>query len=275
MRTSLAQRSLGGIATSLLRNRYLILQMVRREVSARYRGSVIGVLWSLLLPLIMLAVYTFIFGVTLEVRWSQDTNENWGEFAIILFTGLILHQILADCITRAPLLMIANASYVKRVIFPLEILAWTTLGAALFQGLTGFVALCVFRLAMTGALPWTIVLVPVIVAPFALICLGLIWMLSAIGTFVRDVAQVITFVPLVLLFLGPVLFPLSALPPTARTMVILNPLTVVVMQTRNAVLLGQMPDWSALAVYSIAALVLAWAGLYVFLRSKSAFADVL
>jgi lipopolysaccharide transport system permease protein len=100
-------------------------------------------------------------------------------------------------------------------------------------------------------------------------------MLSAIGTFVRDVAQVITFVPLVLLFLGPVLFPLSALPPTARTMVILNPLTVVVMQTRNAVLLGQMPDWSALAVYSIAALVLAWAGLYVFLRSKSAFADVL
>jgi lipopolysaccharide transport system permease protein len=275
MRTSLAQRSLGGIATSLLRNRYLILQMVRREVSARYRGSVIGVLWSLLLPLIMLAVYTFIFGVTLKVRWSQDTNENWGEFAIILFTGLILHQILADCITRAPLLMIANASYVKRVIFPLEILAWTTLGAALFQGLTGFVALCVFRLAMTGALPWTIVLVPVIVAPFALICLGLIWMLSAIGTFVRDVAQVITFVPLVLLFLGPVLFPLSALPPTARTMVILNPLTVVVMQTRNAVLLGQMPDWSALAVYSIAALVLAWAGLYVFLRSKSAFADVL
>jgi lipopolysaccharide transport system permease protein len=275
MRTSLAQRSLGGIATSLLRNRYLILQMVRREVSARYRGSVIGVLWSLLLPLIMLAVYTFIFGVTLKVRWSQDTNENWGEFAIILFTGLILHQILADCITRAPLLMIANASYVKRVIFPLEILAWTTLGAALFQGLTGFVALCVFRLAMTGALPWTIVLVPVVVAPFALICLGLIWMLSAIGTFVRDVAQVITFVPLVLLFLGPVLFPLSALPPTARTMVILNPLTVVVMQTRNAVLLGQMPDWSALAVYSIAALVLAWAGLYVFLRSKSAFADVL
>jgi lipopolysaccharide transport system permease protein len=275
MRTSLAQRSLGGIATSLLRNRYLILQMVRREVSARYRGSVIGVLWSLLLPLIMLAVYTFIFGVTLKVRWSQDTNENWGEFAIILFTGLILHQILADCITRAPLLMIANASYVKRVIFPLEILAWTTLGAALFQGLTGFVALCVYRLAMTGALPWTIVLVPVIVAPFALICLGLIWMLSAIGTFVRDVAQVITFVPLVLLFLGPVLFPLSALPPTARTMVILNPLTVVVMQTRNAVLLGQMPDWSALAVYSIAALVLAWAGLYVFLRSKSAFADVL
>ena len=210
-----------------------------------------------------------------KVRWCQDTNENWGEFAIILFTGLILHQILADCITRAPLLMIANASYVKRVVFPLEILAWTTLGAALFQGLTGFVALCVFRLAMTGALPWTIVLVPVIVAPFALICLGLIWMLSAIGTFVRDVAQVITFVPLVLLFLGPVLFPLSALPPTARTMVILNPLTVVVMQTRNAVLLGQMPDWSALAVYSIAALVLAWAGLYVFLRSKSAFADVL
>src|SRR4051794_18768017 len=111
MHTSLAQRSLGSIATSLLRNRYLILQMVRREVSARYRGSVIGVLWSLLLPLIMLAVYTFIFGVALKVRWSQDTNEDWGEFAIILFTGLILHQILAECVTRAPLLMIANASY--------------------------------------------------------------------------------------------------------------------------------------------------------------------
>lgn len=252
----------------------LILQMVKREVIGRYRGSFLGLLWSFVNPVLMLTVYTFVFGFVFKARWGQGDPDKY-EFALVLFAGLILFNLFSECIGRAPGLILANINYVKKVVFPLEILPWVALGSALFHSSISLCVLLTFLALIGHDFFWTMLYLPIVLLPFLLLIMGLSWLLASIGVFIRDVGQLIGMALTVLMFMSPIFYPLSALPESIRPYLLLNPLTFVVEQVRNILLWGLQPDWRYLAVYSLVSLVVAWLGLLFFSKTRKGFADVL
>jgi len=256
----------------------LALTLTRREIAGQYRGSMLGILWSMLTPLLLLAVYTFVFGTVFRARWADaaTTSEpSTGEFAIILFAGLIVFQLFAEVINRAPTLILSNVNYVKKVVFPLEILPVVALGAALFHAGVSFLVLFGFMLVVKGAIPLTAVLLPVVLAPFCLTILGLSWFLAALGVYYRDIKQVLGTLVTALLFLSPIFYPLSALPDWVRTWIALNPVALPVVETRAVLILGRMPDPLGLAIYAAVGLIMAGLGYTWFQKTRKGFADVL
>ncbi|MDP3281558.1 MAG: ABC transporter permease [Nitrosomonas sp.] len=262
-----------------LRQHYpLILQMVKREVIGRYRGSFLGLLWAFVNPILMLAIYTFVFGVVFKVRLDSQSTELYDDkfaFALLLFTGLILFNLFSECLSRSPGLVLANVNYVKKVIFPLEILPLVSLGSALFHAGISFLVLFTFILVIDHSIHWTLIFLPVILLPLLLLILGLSWMLASIGVYVRDIGQFIGLILTMLLFMSPIFYPASALPESVRDYLFLNPLTFVIEQARAVTLYGQLPDWSGLVVYYMLASIVAWAGLMWFMKTRKGFADVL
>jgi lipopolysaccharide transport system permease protein len=263
------------LIASSWRHRQLTASLAKREVVGRYRGSLIGIAWSFFNPLLMLAVYTFVFSVVFKARWGVDLEQAPGGFALILFVGIIVHSILAECLGKAPALVLGNANYVKRVIFPLEVLPWVTLASALFHALISTVVLLVVRALLVHSIPWTAVFFPLVIAPYALLLLGLTSLLAAIGVYVRDIAQIVGIVTAALMFLAPVFYPITAIPAPYRWMLYLNPVTWVVEQSRAVLIAGQMPDWAGFGVYSLVAIAVAWFGFWCFQRARTGFADVL
>jgi len=254
----------------------LIVPLVRREIVGRYRGSALGILWSLLTPLFMLAVYTFVFGTVLKARWSEASETaSLAEFGVILFAGLIIFQLFAEVITRAPNLILSNQNYVKKIVFPLEILVPVALGSALFHAAVSFIVLLVFMLVIHGGVPWTVLLLPLVIAPLLLLILGLAWFLASLGTYVRDIGQVLGTVVTALMFLSPIFFPLSALPDWLQPWLALNPISLPVTQARDVLIFGKLPNFAALGVYTLAAAAIAWLGYTWFEKTRKGFADVL
>jgi lipopolysaccharide transport system permease protein len=270
--------SVFAMAGSLWRNRHLIMEMVRREVVGRYRGSAMGLLWSLLNPLFMLVVYTFVFSVVFKARWPGAAvigDENRGQFAVIVLAGLIVHGLFAEVINRAPALILGNVNYVKRVIFPLEILPVVSVGAALFHALASLSVLLGGLLVFHGFVPWTIVFLPMVLFPFMVLTLGLAWVLASLGVYMRDVGQVVGAITTVLMFLSPVFFPVSAVPESVQPWMLLNPLTFIIEQARAVLIWGRLPDWQGWLTYTGAATVVAWLGYVWFQKTRKGFADVL
>ncbi|MBS4095587.1 MAG: ABC transporter permease [Sulfuricella sp.] len=264
------------IFLSLWRNRSLALQMARREIVGRYRGSFLGLLWSFVNPVLMLAVYTFVFSIVFEARWGQrgGAGADKFEFALVLFVGLIVFNLFSECVTRAPSLVLSNTNYVKKVIFPLEILPWVSLGSSLFHAAISLVVLLIF-LAAVSSVPWTILLLPLVLAPLLVFIMGLSWLLASIGVFIRDIGQFIGMVVTVLMFMSPIFYPASALPESVRGYLFLNPLTFIIEQAREVVIWGNPPDWGGLALYLALASLVAWAGLFWFQKTRKGFADVM
>ncbi|KGQ20798.1 ABC-2 type transporter [Lysobacter dokdonensis DS-58] len=266
---------LGELIASAWRHRELTASLSRREVVGRYRGSVIGIAWSFFNPLLMLAVYTFVFSVVFKARWGVALEDAPGGFALILFVGIIVHAILAECLGKAPALILGNANYVKRVIFPLEVLPWVTVWSALFHAGISTLVLIVVRALLVQSVPWTVVFFPLILAPYAVLLLGLTSLLAAIGVYVRDIAQIVGIVTAAMMFLAPVFYPITAIPEAYRPLLYLNPVTWVVEQSRAVLIAGQMPDWTGFCIYSLVAIAVAWFGFWWFQRSRVGFADVL
>ncbi len=262
------------IFLSLLRSSPLIKQMVRREVIGRYRGSFLGLLWSFINPVLMLTVYTFVFGFVFKARWGQGDTDKY-EFAMVLFAGLIVFNLFSECVLRAPGLILANVNYVKKVIFPLEILPWVALGSALFHSSISLGVLLIFLALLGHPFSWAMLWLPVIVLPFLLLIMGLSWLLASIGVFVRDVGQLVGMTVTVLMFMSPIFYPLSALPESVSAYLFLNPVTFVVEQVRNVLLWNLQPNWPHWAIYSAVSLVIAWFGLFLFEKTRKGFADVL
>lgn len=258
---------------SIWQHRLLVLRLARRDLEARYRGSVLGLFWAVLTPLLMMGVYTFVFSVVFQARWGNSSGGK-AEFALLLLSGLILFTVFSDCVARAPGLMLENVSYIKKVVFPLEILPAVTLAVALANATIGFVILEIFAALLFGVPPLTTLLFPLILLPLCLFTLGVTWFLSSLGVFLRDIKQMVGVLVTVLMFLSPIFYPVSAIPEAYRPLILLNPLTLLLEHAREALFWGRVPnplEW--LACTAVAALV-AWLGYAWFQKTRKAFADV-
>ena len=263
------------VFSSFWKYRDLIWEMAKREIVGRYRGSVMGILWSFFNPILMLVVYTFVFSVIFKARWGIEDNSSKAEFALILFAGLITFNLLSECVNRAPGLILSNVSYVKRVVFPLEIMPWISMGAALFHACVSVAVLLGFLASVQGFVPWTAFLLPVVWLPLVLLTMGLCWFLAATGVYLRDVGQIVGIITTAMLFMSPIFYPITALPEAYRPWLYLNPLTFIIEQARDVVIWGELPDWRGLVFYFTVSMLVAWLGLVWFQKTRKGFADVL
>ena len=261
--------------TGLFSHKYLFLQMLKRAIQQRYRGSQLGFLWAFVYPILMLLVYTFVFGFVMKAKWGVPGQDNL-DFGLILFAGLLCHSLLAEVMIGSVTLITGNAQYVKKVVFPLEILSWVSIANALFHMCMGLIILMVIYLATGNQLHATALLAPVVLMPLVIFLLGASWLVSVLGVYVRDLGQVMGVLMTVLLFMGPIVYPFSLIPTAMQPYVYwLNPLTVIVEQFRAVVLFGQMPNWNDLGIYTVAACCMLFLGQWFFKSTREGFADVI
>lgn len=263
------------IAASAWRNRSLVLALAKRDVMGRYRGSMMGLAWSFFNPVFMLLIYTAVFSIIFKARWGLGEDETKADFAIILFVGLIVHGIFAECVNRAPNLIIEHANYVKKVIFPLEVLPWVGLASAVFHASVSVVVLLLAQLALRHTLPWTAVLFPLVLVPLALGTVGLAWFLAALGVYLRDIGQTTVMFTTVMMFVSPVFYPVSNLPPSMRGWMLLNPLAYIIEEGRNTLIFGRVPDPAQWLLSLALAIVIASLGFAWFQKARRGFADVI
>lgn len=265
----------GGVGT-FYQHRSLIAQLAAREIAGRYKGSVLGLTWSIVHPILMLSVYTFVFSVVMKARWNvAAAEESRTQFALVLFAGMIVHSFFSEVLNRAPGLIVGNVNYVKKVVFPLEILPAVTTVVALFHAGVSLAVLLLAFLLFNHSLQWTAVLAPLVLLPLVLLALGCAWFLSSLGVFSRDVGQLMGFLSTLLLFLSPVFYPVASLPPLLQPWMLLNPLTFIIEQMRAVVIWGQSPNWLGLLVYCAASALFAWLGYLWFQKTRKGFADVI
>lgn len=260
--------------TCAWKNRFIVFSMARREVIGRYRGSVLGLLWSFLNPLLMLALYTFFFRYIFNAKWPE-VGDTTADYAVMLFAGLIVHGMAAEIMTRSTGLIVGNANLVKKLLFPVEVLPWVTLLSALFHTAISFLVLLCFLIFSGGQLHWTLLLLPIVLIPMALLFLGLAWFLSALGAYLRDVEQIIGSVVTLLLFTSTVFFSIEHAPKEVRPILSLNPITEIINNVRKVVVYGVQPDWYNLAVYALVAAVFMQCGYYFFKKTSDGFGDIL
>jgi lipopolysaccharide transport system permease protein len=223
------------ILRSAVAHRELIWAMTKREVIGRYRGSMLGIFWSFFNPILMLTVYTFIFSVVFKARWN-GTSDSKTEFAVVLFVGMIVFSLIAECINRSPTLIISNVNYVKKVVFPLEILPWVSFGSTFFHALVSLGVWLVFYVAIHQSLQWTIVFFPIVMLPLVMFTMGVSWFLASLGVYLRDMAQTVSVITTIMMFLSPVFYSISSLPPAYRPISYANPLSFIIEQARNVLI---------------------------------------
>ena len=260
--------------SSFWRNRNLIRSLVKREVVGRYRGSVMGIMWSFLNPVFMLAVYTFVFSVIFKSRWNVSSDSRT-EFALVLFAGLIIFNIFSECINRASGLILSNTNYVKKVVFPLEVFPWVAIGSALFHASISLGVWLIAYIIFIGVPNVTIFLLPIVLLPFILFILGLVLTLASLGVYLRDVSQFITIIVSVLMFLSPIFYPVTAIPEEFRYLIYLNPLTIVIEQARDVLYWGNDLNLQISCIYLFISALFAWLGFVWFQKTRKGFADVI
>lgn len=261
---------LTGAFSSIMANRSLYVRLVSRDIHVRYKGSILGLLWTLLNPLSLLVVFSFVFGVVLHAKWGIGGHN----FTLVLFSGLVLFTFLADCINRSPGIVLENANYVKKVVFPLELLPAVTLGTATINLGLSLLILAGGELWYGHGLPVTWIAVPIVLLPLLVLAYGVVLFLSSLGVFIRDLPQVTGILTMLLMYMGPIIFPLDMVPAQFRALLWLNPLTFPVTQLRQVTLNGQWPDWIGLGCYSVAAFAICVGGFWWFWRTRNGFADV-
>lgn len=268
--------SLHAMAGSLWRNRALIMQLAKRDVIGRYQGSAMGLAWSFFNPILTLLVYTIVFSEIFKSRWGGlGGNDSKTSFALVLFVGMIVLSLFSEVVNRAPGLILSNVNYVKKVVFPLEIMPVVAMAAALFHALVSLLVLMIAFALFNGYVNWTALFLPLVLLPLVVLTTGVAWILASLGVFLRDVGQTIAIITTLLMFLSPVFYPITAVPEDIRVIIMANPLTFILEQAREVVIWGHQPDWMGLGIYMLTATVVAWAGFAWFQKTRKGFADVL
>lgn len=262
------------IVRSLMTHRQLIASLIQREVMGRYQGSLGGIFWSLLTPILMLLVYTFVFGLVFKARFS-GTGDLEANFGLALFIALIVFGIFSECLTKSASLIISNVNFVKKIVFPLELLPLITIGASFFHAAVSFVVWLCFYMIVMGTPGFTILLFPFLLIPIAAFSLGTLWLLSSLGVYLRDIDQFIGVFTTALMFLSAVFYPISSLPEAYQSWMHLNPFAVLIDQSRTLLIWGEIPDLFTYAKITIISLLYAWLGFVCFQKLRKGFADVI
>lgn len=260
----------------LASNRGLLWQFSMRNVQARYKGSVLGLVWMFVQPLMMLSVYTFVFSVVLKAKWGVGAaDESNGSFAVVMFCGMALYNLFSESISMCCSCVNANANLVKKVIFPVEILPAAQVLSTFVLGLAWFVLLFIGSWIVLGFVGWTMLLLPIVLLPLMFFTLGMSYFVASLGVFVKDTQYVVGVLLQILFFATPIFYPVSAVPEELRWVLNWNPLTVFIEQARNVFLYGLVPDWLFLGIATLVSLVVLQLGFFFFARTKRGFADVL
>jgi len=259
--------------------RELVWQLARRDLAAKYRASYLGMLWTVLSPLILLAVYTFIFSVVLEMRWKDDSPPGHGLFAITMFIGMLIFNVFSEVLNRATTLITSHPNFVKKVVFPLEVMVPAVLLSSLGTMGIGLLVWGAGKVILLGWPTATALLLPVVVLPVFLLTLGLGWFVAALGVFIRDVSQIVVVLTQVLFVLTPIFYSIerlerSRVPAYCIYLIRLNPLTSAVEGARSVTMAGTMPDWSSWTASLVCGALAALAGYAFFMKSRRAFGDV-
>lgn len=255
-------------------HRDLTRELTRRDILGRYRGANFGLFWSLIGPLMMLAIYTIAFSKILGSRWNQASGDT-ASFGIVLFLGLIVHGFVAECLVRAPRLMVDNANYVKRIVFPLPVLVWSMVLSALFHMAMNFAVFVVLGIVVFGKFSFYLFLLPVVVAPLVLLTVAVSWVFASLGVYVRDINLMVPVLVTGLLFVSSAIVPVDTLPQHYQVIFHLNPLTFFIDQVREVALWNRPPEWSGLLRYTLAGIVALYAAYSWFRATSRGFADVL
>jgi lipopolysaccharide transport system permease protein len=258
-----------------LRTRALLWQFAKRDILGRYRGSILGLTWSFLTPLLMLGVYSFVFVGVFRASWPGPSKGGGMEFALQVFAGLLVFNLFAEVASRAPTLVVEQPNLVKKVIFPIELLSWVTVVSGIFHLLISVGTLLLVHLFVRGAVPASAIALPIVLMPFIPLLLGLGWFFSAVGVFVRDVGPVMTMLVSLTMFMSPIFYSVASLDVAWQFWMNLNPLTLIIEQVRAVLLQGQWPDWSSLGIYGALSILFAAAGATFFQLARKGFADVL
>jgi lipopolysaccharide transport system permease protein len=259
---------------AFFRHRDLTRELTKREILGRYRGASFGLLWSLFNPLLVLAVYTVAFGGILKSRWPQQGNHDV-PFGLIIFVGIIVHGLFAECFSIAPRLMVQNANYVKKVVFPLDLLVWPLVLSALFHTMMSSVVFLLLGALMYGHFSPLAILLPIVLVPLVLLTVAVCWVVASLGVYFRDIGLVTPVVSTALFFLSSAIVPLQSVPPHFRIFFQLNPLTFFIDQARMVTLWGQWPDWAQLGEFLLIGLVACYLANLWFRKVSKGFADVL
>ncbi|KTD12107.1 ABC transporter of LPS O-antigen, Wzm [Legionella gratiana] len=257
----------------LWRHYDLILQLVKRDILMRYRGSFAGVLWLILAPLLMLGLYTLVFSVFMRIQWPGVTNNLM--YSLLIYVGLIILNFFGECMNRSPTMIVSNANFVKKVVFPVEIYPWIIIGSALFHAIVNTFILALFCFFILGKVNGTILLLPILFIPLILFSLGMSWFLCSAGVYVRDITHMMVFILQVIMYLSPVFYSISMLPELFQKILFLNPLTCIIEQARSLVIFGKLPQWESLGIFFIVSVCIAYIGFLGFQKTKDGFADVL
>lgn len=257
----------------LSRYGYLIRQLVRRDLNGKFRRSTLGLAWMVLSPLLLLAGYTLVFGVLLRARWGGAGTSM--EFALVLYSGLIFYNFFADVIGRSPGLIYGNQPYVKKMVFPLEVLNWAVMLSASINFIIGLLTWVVFALFVKKAIPLTMLWMPLVFAPFAIFTLGCSWLLSSYSVFHPDAEHVVPIVLLLMMFLSPLFFPVESMPENFRSLLHFNPLSFVLEEGRGILIAGRAPDPMVVACGWGGSILIAWLGYASFMSNREGFSDAI
>ena len=262
----------GGPLRDLATHWQMLVRLVPRDLNARYLGSTFGLLWSFASSLLILLAYWFFLGVVLKARWGSAPTV---QYPVILFSGLIIHQFFAEVAGRAPSLIIANSSYVRKVVFPVQVLPWVTVATAGFHLAVNLVILLLGQVLILHSVPPTWFWLPLVLVPLFPMAAGFSWFLSSLGVYLRDTAHVVPLALMVMMFLSPIFYSLDMVPARYVPWILANPLTVVMVQARRVAIDGEAPDLVQLGIYTLASLLVMASGYAWFARTKKGFADVL
>lgn len=255
-------------------NATLINQSLSRDFVSRYKGSSLGIAWAFLMPLLLLSVYTFVFSVIFKAKWGGG-EQSKVDFALLLFVGMAIYNFVSEVLIRSPLVFIQNVNFVKKVVYPLEVLP---LIVVLSSFLNMCVSLLIWGIALfifKGEVMWTTLIFPLVILPLVIGSLGVAYLISSLGTYIRDISHVTGVLSTMLMFLSPVFFSIETIPENFRTLLLINPLTFFIEESRKVLFFGVQPNYFGVLISLIISLLVLKLGFYWFQKTRGGFSDVL